>query len=513
MSATLHIYNARIWTGRSERPSAESLTIIDGSIEALDESRPEADILINAAGRTVIPGFIDAHVHMVIAGQSLAMLDLSQVRSREQFETAIAQRHVELPKDNWLLASGWSQENWPGGEMPDKTWLSAAGDRPVVCCRVDLHASLVNDAVLRLCDLALDPAGGRIVRDSKAGDPTGLMLEAAAWNIVKPAVPSPSAAEKQQALLDAQAHVHSMGITTVGTMEYSRDLDNVYLPLRDRLTLRCRITLLDRDWPMSFDYGRAFQNDDQLAVIGYKSFLDGTFGSRTARMLADYADDRGTRGMLIEFAAEGRLLRWAQAVVDNGFSPSMHAIGDEAVRVALNVVEALEDRPGARARIEHAQQVDPADLHRFKDRIVSMQPLHKADDGRYALDRVGDQRLAGTFPFRDLLDSGAQLAFGSDWPVVSCSPIAGMRAAITGRLNDDSVFRPDQNLTVDEALRAYTSGAASALAFDSAGDIRPGAAGDIVILDSDPFTADWLRQPPCVDSTIVGGRIVYSRRS
>jgi predicted amidohydrolase YtcJ len=461
--------------------------------------------VIDAEGRTVTPGLIDAHMHLLLGGESLRMLDLRGVRSRQEFESAIAARHRELPPGRWLIAQGWAAEYWPPEEgLPDRTWLAAVGDRHVVCYRMDLHAGVVNDAVLAKCDVTNDPPGGRIGRDAN-GEPTGLMVEAALWTLVNPLVPEPDAEEKMQVLLDAQQHCHAMGLTAVGTFEYQRDVREVFVPMRDQLTLRCRVSLLDRAWPMDFAFGREFPNDDHLAVIGYKAFADGTLGSRTARMLADYADDPGNRGMLVELAAEGHLQAWAHAVAADGLSPAIHAIGDEAVRLALDALEDIEH-----GRIEHSQQIDLADIPRFHDGpIASMQPLHKADDGRYAEARLGPARIKGSFPFRQLLDAGATLAFGSDWPVVSCDPLAGIRAAVTGLTLDGNVVLPEENLTVEEALMAYTSGAAIALRMDNVGVLRPGAFADVVMFDRDPFTADWVNDPPRVAMTLAGGEIVY----
>jgi hypothetical protein len=269
--------------------------------------------------------------------------------------------------------------------------------------------------------------------------------------------------------------------------------------------------LLDRTLPMDFAFGRAFANDERLAVIGYKAFIDGSFGSRTARLLAEYADEPGNRGMFVERAAEGRLNEWAQAVSAAGFAPVIHAIGDEAVRVALDAIEALDPR-GPRPRLEHVQQIDDADFPRFAGVVASMQPLHKATDCPFAERRVGPARLAGTFAFRRLLDAGAVLAFGSDWPVVSADPLAGLRTAITGLTVEEQVFGADQNLTVAEALTAYTAIAAEAVGLPEAGVLRPGGLGDVVLLDRDPFAADWVSAPPKVITTIIGGRVAYDVR-
>jgi predicted amidohydrolase YtcJ len=228
-------------------------------------------------------------------------------------------------------------------------------------------------------------------------------------------------------------------------------------------------------------------------------------------MLNDYSDHPGNRGMLVELAAHGRLCEWARAVADAGLSPSMHAIGDEAVRLALDAVDNLDD--SCRPRIEHAQQIDPADVPRFAGRIASMQPLHKADDGRYLRRRVGERRLAGSFPFASLHNAGAILAFGSDWPVVSCDPLLGIRAAVTGLTGDGQVLCPEQNLTVEQALRAYTVDAAYALGMDDAGVLGPGSWADLIVWDRDPFIADWQNDPPRIMLTIARGRVVYDGQS
>lgn len=489
MGSDLHIHNTRIWTADRERPEAESITIRDGLIVSLNTPSPDTSPkTIDAGGCVIIPGLIDAHTHLLMGGLSMSELDLSGVQSREAFEAAIAERHAELAPGKWLIASGWSNENWPGREFPDKSWLQAAGDRPVVCRRVDIHAALVNDVVLEMIDCSEDPKGGLIQRDAH-GAPTGLMIEAAARDLVNPLLPGVSVADKQSAIRKAMAHHHALGITTVMSMEDAHDVEEVYLPMRDQLTLRLRVTLMERAWPMTFTYGSEFPNDPMLAVIGYKAFADGTLGSRTARMLVDYDDDPGNRGMLVELTRDGHLQEWARAVAKAGLSPSIHAIGDEAVRVVLDAIAGIDAKH--RPRIEHAQQIDPEDIPRFQGVIASMQPLHKADDARYVTRRLGKNRQKGFFAFRELLEAGAILAFGSDWPVVSCDPLLGIRCAVTGLSLDEEVFTPEHNITIEEALRAYTADAAYAIGGDDIGVLKPGMRGDLVMLDTDLMPLEW----------------------
>lgn len=510
MGASLSIKNARVWTGHPQHAWAGAVDIEDGRVVALDGAG--GGRVIDAEGRTVAPGLIDAHVHLLAGGESLGELDLTGVTSRREFESVIAGRHAQLPPEAWLIGRGWSDENWPAEpcRAPDKSWLRPARQRPVVCYRMDMHAALVNEVVLGRFPGAPDPPGGRIVRDPETGEATGLLQESAVLEYVEPLIPRPAADSRRRSLMAAQARAHALGLTAVGSMEHARSVAEVFTPLREQLTLRCRVTLLDRRLPLDFSFAESFAGDTHLDVIGFKSFVDGTMGSRTARLLSDYADDPGNRGMLVELAAEGRLREWVELVTTHGFSPSIHAIGDEAVRIALDALEAAD--PACRARIEHAQQVHLDDLPRFRDRIASMQPLHRADDGRYLPRCLGGPRLEGAFAFRRLLDAGARLAFGSDWPVVSLDPLAGIRAAVTGLTLDGVVFGADQNLTVDEALRAYTAGAAYALGLDGAGVLRPGAAGDLVMFDRDPFDADWAHEPPRVVLTIAGGEVVHDAR-
>jgi predicted amidohydrolase YtcJ len=496
--------NARIWTADPDRPLASSLTVTGGRIAALDGpddgDRPTFDL----GGASVLPGLIDSHLHLVMGGEALLELDLSAVTDRAGFEQAIAARHRALPPGAWLIARGWNEDAFADRVPPDRTWLALAGNRPTVAWRMDSHACVANDAVLARLDLSTDPPGGRIVRDP-GGRPTGLLQEAAAWGLVQPIVPKPGPAERRAAVRAAGAHLASLGITSVGSMEYLSVLREAIEPERESLAVRMQVTLLDREWPLDLRPALEFRGDDLLAVIGMKAFIDGTLGSRTARMLEPYADDPGNRGLLVELAERGVLLDWIRSVRAAGLSPSMHAIGDDAVRLALDVID-RSDAPGAPpARIEHAQTVHRDDLPRFRGRFASMQPLHKAYDARTATARFGPARMDRFFPFRSLLRAGARLAFGSDWPIVSADPFRAIAAAVTGLDVDGRPCRTEESISVEEALVASTREAAACLGLRRTGILRPGFAADLVALDRDPFGVDWSRERPAVLFTLLGG--------
>ncbi len=468
--------------------------------------------IVDLGDAAIVPGLIDAHLHLSLGAESRLEVDLSGCGDRVAFEAAIAAGHATLPPGAWLIARGWNEDAFPGRVPPDRTWLAAAGNRPAVAWRMDSHACVANDAVLAKLDLSADPPGGRVGRDA-SGRPDGLLQEAAAWKLVQPLVPPLDAGRRLPAVADATRFLASLGLTTVGSMEYRATLEEGIAPQRDRLAVRIRATLLDRDfhrrdeWHGHLDFAREFPNDDRLAIIGMKAFLDGTLGSRTARMLEEYADDPGNRGLLVEIAERGELLAWIREVRAARLSPSMHAIGDEAARLALDAADASDGHPIV--RIEHAQTVHRDDLARFAGRIASMQPLHKAYDARTAPARLGPHRMDRFFSFRSLRDHGATLAFGSDWPIVSPCPIRSMHAAITGLDVDGKPCRTDENLTPAEALEAHTRGAARCLDAADLGDLKPGFRADFTVLDRDPIPCDWSRERPRVLATAVGGRFTF----
>lgn len=499
-SRTITLANARIWTADPARPHATSVTWCDGRIVSLDRDA-EGDS-IDMGGRWIGPAFIDAHLHLTLGAATLAQCDLSDCASREEFERRIeahaASLHASGESNAWLVGFGWNESDWRG-DAPTRAWLVSAGNRPAVAWRMDQHACVVNDAALALLDTT--PIDGGEIEAHR-----GIFREQAAWKRVVPAVPAPSLAAKRANLAKAAAHLHSLGIGSVGSMEYLADLRDVFVPARDALTLRVHATVLDRDWPLAQPPKLPHESSEFFRIVGMKSFADGTLGSRTAWMLDPYSDKPESCGLAMEHTLRGELAAWMRTVQDLGLSPSVHAIGDRAARALLDAMDACIDAPAP--RFEHAQTLHPREVPRLAGRYASMQPLHKADDARQALARLGHSRIERFFPFRALLAHGARLAFGSDWPIVSPDPLLGIKAAVTGHDLDGRPFATEQSISVHEALIAYTRTAAEMLDLPN-GTIAAGRAADLVVLDRSPFEVDWTRELPRVDGTIVAGNTVH----
>jgi len=505
--SSLHVTNARIWTGDHSRPYASSMTIHDGLIDAFDIA-PGDEPVLDCNGDFITPGFIDAHVHLLLGGESRTQLDLAGVRTRSEFESALSKAHEALPPGRWLIAHGWSDADL--GTTPDLHWLDCIEDRSVACWRSDLHAALVNERVLSVLDLPgpeeLAAAGGHVALNEN-GEPTGMLLEQAAWGYLVPAIPSLSVEAQQEALFLAQDHCLRLGLTTVRSMEYGHVLRNVIEPVRDRLDLRIAVVLLDRTLPLDLSWLQGLKQDERLQVIGCKSFLDGTVGSRTARLLDDWADRADSRGMWLELAAEGRLEEWQQSVHAAGLDTAVHAIGDEAVSLALDLHEGSEGE--RRCVIEHAQIIRDEDLPRTAGALLSMQPLHRAEDARVALDALGQDRTRRMIPLRDLKEAGARFAFGSDWPVARCDPMPGIHAAVTAEDINGNPFHPEQALDIETTLHGWTSGAALACNRRDVGILQPQARGDFVRWSEDLLLHDWNSGLPRALMTVLGGKVVY----
>ncbi len=512
-----------IWTGNPQNPAAEAMLIENGrvvrigTLDTLSTAHPNVT-RIDAGGRRIIPGLIDAHVHIVGGGLSMQRLAMRDMTDRAQFMAAVADRSRQLASGQWLLGRGWSTDSWANPSSPTRDWIDGAtGDHPALLQRMDGHCALANTAALRLAGLdspnPIDPPGGTIERDA-SGRPTGILKDAAI-SLVSRHVPEPSVEEKCAAIRAAMREANRYGVTTVNTMSEWDDvpaLRRVHDEEND--TLRVVIFVQEPDWEPFVERVRSFGvHDDRLRIAGFKAYMDGSLGSRTAYMHEPFADQPNNRGLMASGPdTPARLARNFRAAQAAGLQCAVHAIGDEGNHVLLDLYSRLDRNQ--RPRVEHAQHLLPGDIPRFAELgvVASMQPYHKADDGRYAETAIGPQRSRSSYAFADLLRSGAHVAFGSDWPVVSINPFTGIHAAVTGRTLDGKTWMVHENISVEQALGCYTRGAAFACKLDDRiGMLAPGFLADFVILETDPLSqpTDELIKTR-VAATYLGGRKVWS---
>jgi predicted amidohydrolase YtcJ len=530
-AGTLAIVNARIWTGDDTQPWAQAL-VIDGArltvVGANQDARnANAEQVVDAGGHLIVPGFTDAHVHFREGGFSLASVQLRDARTRDEFVARIKAFAATVPAGTWITGGNWDHSLW-GGELPTREWIDAVTpDHPVWINRLDGHMSLANSVALKLAGVTRatkDIAGGAIVRDRK-GEPTGVLKDNA-MTLVDAAVPAPSTEMKDRGLLAAMKYVNEQGVTTVHNMGTWDDVETFARAAKAKtLTTRVyAVTPLDqweklRDAVAAKTYGGADgRGDEWLRVGGLKGFMDGSLGSHTAAFEEPFADAPKDRGLLVN--PPEKMYEWISGADKAGLHVMVHAIGDRAIAMLLDIYERVEKEDGARDRrfrVEHTQHLREQDIPRFAQLgvIASMQPYHAIDDGRWAEQLIG-KRIATTYAFRSLLDNKARLAFGSDWFVAPATPLEGIYAAVTRRTLDDKNpdgWVPKQKITVEEALRAYTAGGAYA-SFDEArkGTLSAGKLADLVIIDRDLFKIppEEIRSAKVL-TTVVGGKVVSGR--
>ena len=528
---TLAIVNAVAWTGDPAKPEAQAVAVNGERIVAVgttDEIRTMAGTaeVIDARGQFLVPGFLDAHVHFLDGGARLASVQLRDAKTKEEFTARIGAFAKTLPAGAWITGGDWDHQLW-GGELPQRSWIDAVTpDHPVWVNRLDGHMALANTAALKAVGLTRavrGVAGGEIVRDAR-GELTGLLKDNA-MGLVDEKMPPPAPEVRDRALKAAMEFVAAQGVTSVQHMGTWDDLD-VFTRAWKGKALGTRIYAavpLDT-WQKLADtiragtYAPAGRGDLWLRIGNLKGFVDGSLGSHTAAMQEPFTDAPNDRGLLVN--TPEHLYEWTKAADAAGLQVSVHAIGDRAIATQLDIFERVVKENGPRDRrfrVEHAQHPTAADIRRFgaDGVIASMQPYHAIDDGRWA-EKVIGPRIATTYAFKSMLDAKVTLAFGSDWFVAPPTPIEGIYAAVTRRTLDDKNpdgWVPAQKITVDEALRAYTQGAAFAeFAESEKGKLAPGYLADFALLDQD------LRAiPPAeirsahVTRTIVGGRTVFTK--
>lgn len=532
LSAVSLLFNGRIHTMDPAQPFVTALVIRDGKIwyagndaeaRALASQMPgnaKADI-IDLKGACVLPGLTDAHLHLLLTAKGLVQVQAEQP-TRQQVLDIVAEFASRKPAGAWITGFGWNHNVW-GGQFPAAADLDrVAPAHPVLLWAKSGHAAWVNSLALRLAHITAqtaDPPGGAIVRDA-AGEPTGILLEEAAIELVAQLVPEPGPEEAAEILHQGIQVAHRAGLTGVHDMDGIGCFQGLQVLQRaGRLTLRVvkSIPLAHLDEAIGVGL-RTGYGDSWLRIGGVKMFADGALGPRTAWMLEGFASAPDNTGIA---ATPPQVLRAAILKANaHGLAATVHAIGDRANREVLDSYAAARGQlgeTGLRNRIEHVQLLHPADACRLAELgvIASMQPLHATSDMDIA-ERHWGQRSAGAYALRTQRDCGAVLAFGSDCPVETLDPLAGIHAAVTRRRPDGSPgpdgWHPEQRLTVAEAVQGYTVGAAYAAGMENElGSLTPGKWADLTILDRDIFTI-----PPMeilhtrVLATLTAGRFVWN---
>ncbi|MBC7225804.1 MAG: amidohydrolase [Thermoflexales bacterium] len=521
------LFNGRIYTMDPHCPRARALAVCGGRVQAVggDDLRalagPGTEV-VDLEGRTVLPGLADSHIHLSWFALGLGQVDLTGTASREEMLARVAARAAVTPAGEWILGRGWHQEEWPDRRFPTAADLDAvAPHHPVLLVAKSGHALVANTRAMEQAGITADtpsPPGGQVVRD-ESGRPIGLFLEEA-MRLIQQAVPYPDAAALARMIPPALEHLARLGLTAIHDMgdlialEACQRLREDGAPLLLRAVFYLPLEGLDHARALRLRFGLG---DDFLRIGGVKLFADGALGPRTAAMLEPYIGEPDNRGILTLEPEE--LQRVVRQAAEGGLALAVHAIGDRANRLVLDALEALppENRARLRHRIEHVQLLHPDDVGRLAALgvVASMQPIHAVQDAPMADRYWGPARCATAYAWRSLLDTGTVLAFGSDCPVESPNPFLGIHAAVTRSRPDGyggpEGWIPSQRITVEEAVRAYTWGAAYAAGLESRlGTLTPGKWADLVVLDRDIFTTDPSLIPQThVLGTMVGGQWTY----
>jgi predicted amidohydrolase YtcJ len=523
------ITNAAVWTGDTRQPRAEAVAVRGGKIAAVGTAREierwigTTTRVIDAGGKLVLPGFIDNHTHFMSGGFQLLGIDLRGAKSEQEFAAIIRARAQQYP-GRWITGGDWDHDAWPGGPLPVKELIDEyTPSTPVFVQRYDGHMALANSYLLHKAGITKetrDPPGGTIVRDRRTGEPTGVLKDAA-MDIIYRMVPEPDERETLEAARAALAEARRLGVTSIQDVSSPGDIA-VYRKLlaQGELTARfyCRLPISMTD-QLIREGLKAYTGDEWIRTGALKAFADGSLGSTTALFFDPYLSDPGTRGLPSDIILDGRLEKWAMMADRAGLQLSVHAIGDSANSLVLDLFERIVVANPAwdrRFRIEHAQHLHPKDFQRFAKLgvIASVQPYHAIDDGRWAEGRIGVGRCRTTYAFKTFLDTRVITCFGSDWTVGPLNPLDGIYAAVTRRTTDGKRpegWFPEEKITVEEAIKAYTlTNAYAAFEEDEKGSIVSGKVADMVTLSDNIMLMDPVRiKDVKVVMTIVGGSIVY----
>ncbi len=533
-AADLIIRDARVWTVNLKQPQAEAVAVLNGRITAVGSDaavllwRGPNTRVVDANGHRLLPGFNDAHVHFADGGAALTAVQLNDATSLKEFVKRIADYAAHAPKGEWIRSGNWDETKWTPAVLPTRQDIDAVTpNNPVSLDRYDGHMIIVNSKVLALAGITaktVDPPGGVIVRDS-AGQPTGALKDAAI-ELVDHVTPVPTPAQRRRIIENALHEAASHGVTSVQdmTLDYG-DLAVYSQLLREgKLTVRLYgappIEKISDQAKLGF--GHAF-GSASLRIGAVKMFADGSLGSRTAYFFEPFSDEPNNRGLLFKDMLPLSRTRERLQLADAAeLQVCTHAIGDAAISTVLDLYQEIEKRDGPRDRrwrIEHAQHMAARDFERFAQLhvIASVQPYQAIDDGRWAEARIGHDRASRTYAFRTFIDHGVRLAFGTDWPIAPLDPLLTLYAATTRATLDGKYSQgwfPEQKVSIQEAVAAYTLGAAYAeFQEHEKGSIEPGKLADLVLLSQDVLTiAPAAIRDTHVLKTWLGGVAVYEAR-
>lgn len=517
--------NGHIWTGDVSNPEATVLAIKGGKIVYVgdDAQRYSGKETIDLQGKWVYPGFTDNHTHFLSAGYGLSSVQLKDAMTPADFIKRIREFSLSHPDDTWIMEGSWDHENW-GGELPTKAWIdSVTGDHPLFITRYDGHMAFANTKAMQLAGVTSStssPAGGLLVKDAN-GEPTGIFKDAA-MNLILKVIPDPTQEQLEEYLKAATNHALSKGITHVNDMgSYGgwKDLETYRKAAEaGRMQLRMYSFVPLASWQKLDSFvQKNGKGDDMVHWGGLKGYVDGSLGSTTAWFHQPYLDDPHSHGLNITDTAD--LRKWVIGADKAGLHVAVHAIGDKANDFILGVYDEAGKVNGTRDRrfrVEHAQHVTQGAIGNFSRQqvIASMHPYHLVDDGIWAYKRLDTNRLKGTYAFRSMLENQVMITFGSDWPVAPVDPMLGIYAAVTRRTGDNKNpdgWYPKEKMTVEEAIRAYTTGNAFGSFLEgSTGVLKQGNYADFTVLDQDimVIAPEKIRDVKTLH-TIVNGKHVF----
>jgi predicted amidohydrolase YtcJ len=520
--------NGNIWTGDSSNPTAAVMAIIDGKIIYVgnDASAFEGAATVDLEGKMVVPGFTDNHTHFLSAGYALSSVKLKDAMTKSEFIKRISDYCKQHPGDAWIKEGSWDNENW-GGELPSKEWIdSVSGDHPIFISRYDGHMAFANSKAIQLAGVSantVSPEGGVIVKNAK-GELTGCFKDQA-MSLIDKAIPAPTETELEAYYKAAAEHALERGVTQVcdmGSYGGWADLETYRrVAAKNNSLIRMYSFVPLATWARLDSFvQKNGRGDDMVKWGGLKGYVDGSLGSTTAWFHQPYLDDPRSHGLTITDTTD--LRNWVLGADKAGLHVAVHAIGDRANDFILSVYDEANKMNGSRDRrfrVEHAQHIRLDAIKNFANQrvIASMHPYHLFDDGIWANKRLDASRLRGTYAFKEMMDGGVHVTFGSDWPVAPVDVMYGIYAAVTRQTGDgknEKGWYPDQKIAVEDALKAYTVNNAYASFMDGkTGVLKVGVYADFAVLDQDLRTInpDQIKGVKVL-STFLNGKEVFTRK-